>query len=227
MGLVRLTALSVGLLAVELYESWRFPSKTRLRTLPPMKPESAVLGDVRARRDWCEAFRLAAGSPSGRLLEGRKGKVLSEFLGLGAKSGRKSMSCTVEGCSPCSIGLNWSGTGEEGLEWPRRWKRRWPSIFSVFGINSKGVSAKRREGGRKDVSDVDGWLKWADKECGQAASPVHRMAAPCVGGWDQRSGNQCLLLDLTGWRFEIKDQDEGRVNGRHNAAHRYSARGDC
>lgn len=81
-----------------------------------MKLESEPFGDVTSLKDCSEAFRLGAGSPSGRLLEEWTGGVLDGLDGLGRNSGREDISCTTEGCSAWSKGLNWSGIGEDGFE---------------------------------------------------------------------------------------------------------------
>lgn len=70
-------------------------------------------------------------SDSARLDEEWTGGVLVALDGLGRNSGRDEMSWTVCGCSAWSKGLSWSTTGEDGLEWPRRWKRRWPNMLSA------------------------------------------------------------------------------------------------
>lgn len=97
MGLARFAAFSVGLWAVEGDESWRCDSKTRLKALPPIKVESGEMGEMWSRSDCSEAFRLGAGSPSGRLLEGRTGGGFEGFEGLGECSGREDMSWRLDG----------------------------------------------------------------------------------------------------------------------------------
>lgn len=85
-------------------------------------------------RDCSERFRMGADSGSARLDEWWTGGVLVAFEGLARKSGRDEMSWMVCGCSAWSKGLNWSTTGEDGLEWPRRWKRRWPNMSSAKSL---------------------------------------------------------------------------------------------
>lgn len=98
-GFARVGPLSVGLCAVDPSDSWRLASNTRRKAMPPIKLGSGPFGDVISLRDCSEAFRLGAGSPSGRVLEVWIGGVLEGFDCLGRKSGRVPMSCTLEGCS--------------------------------------------------------------------------------------------------------------------------------